>query len=126
MPAATCTWIEENLGELGQRPLPAHLDGCARCRARFEELERGLRAALLPPPVPLSPELDARIRAAVAARFGKPRRSILRPVALGLAGAAALPMVVALLYVLFQKPPPNAGAPHVDLDPPKSGCAVPW
>jgi hypothetical protein len=112
MPSEPCTWIDEHVEALFERPPPAHLSGCARCHARFQALDQALDRAFNPPPVPVPPELEARILAAVAARSRKRRPSIFRPAAFGLAFAGA---AIAVTLALWPKPPMNGGAPHVKL-----------
>jgi hypothetical protein len=84
-----CTWLDKHPEAVGQRPMPAHMESCARCRDRVGRLESLLyrRLALRPEPVPT--QLRTRIVEAVAARHGRRPRLLRWPALLPIATLAA-------------------------------------
>jgi hypothetical protein len=104
-----------------RRLVAAHLDGCARCRGRRDELEgiaSALRNTAPRPPAALLEELDRAVLGALPRREHRPR---LWPWA---AAAALLLGLTALLSIRFLQPAPEsrtAIAPAAELrdEPPK-------
>jgi predicted anti-sigma-YlaC factor YlaD len=96
MPEEGCTWLRDHPDALGEAVRPVHLETCETCRAQVEGLERMLRRGLRAREVPVPPELERRILAAVDARYGTSRRA---PYRSWLLVAAALALAIGAVLV---------------------------
>jgi hypothetical protein len=89
-----CTWLYDHPEAFGQRPVPAHVEACASCRAQVDRLEGLLRGALMVDEEPLPIRLRARILGAVAARERRQRKTLRWPALVPIAATAAIAVML--------------------------------
>lgn len=104
-------WVDEP--EIGAADIPAHVEGCARCREKVAELEATRAAIALDPPMPSDAEFAARRERILGAIQEAPRKGgrVIGRIGWLVPLAAAAAVAAIVLIGRTDAPMPGAGPP---------------